>query len=87
MKNPMVVAITFYQQAVSPLLPAACRYSPTCSEYARQAITSFGTARGTWMAARRVLRCHPFGSHGPDPVPEQWPGWWRRTRNEPDAGR
>jgi len=82
MKNPVVLAIGLYQKSISPLLPAACRYSPTCSEYARIAIVRHGTARGGWLALRRVLRCHPFGSHGHDPVPETWPGILKRPNHE-----
>ena len=62
--------IRFYQGVVSPWLPAACRYEPTCSEYARVAITRFGVGRGSWLAVRRIGRCHPFGGSGWDPVPE-----------------
>lgn len=58
-----------YQQLVSPLLPRACRFSPTCSEYARQALVSHGLLAGSWLAARRLLRCHPFHSGGYDPPP------------------
>jgi len=65
----MIALIRFYQAAVSPWLPASCRYTPSCSEYARQAVERFGAARGTWLAARRLLRCHPFAGHGHDPVP------------------
>lgn len=61
--------IAFYRRAVSPLLPPACRYVPTCSAYAEEAIRKYGFARGSWLAARRLARCHPFGGHGYDPVP------------------
>ncbi len=69
----MVGAIRLYQAGVSPLLPSACRFEPSCSEYARQAIERFGPARGAWLAARRIARCHPLGGFGPDPVPESRP--------------
>ena len=62
-------AIRFYQRRVSPLLGARCIYVPTCSEYARQAIERYGLARGTLLAARRILRCHPLHEGGYDPVP------------------
>lgn len=62
--------LRLYQLAVSPLLGPACRFTPSCSEYAREALTEHGAASGTWLALRRVLRCHPFGGYGFDPVPE-----------------
>jgi len=61
--------IAFYRRAISPLLPPACRYVPTCSAYADEAIRKYGFARGSWLAVRRLARCHPFGGHGYDPVP------------------
>lgn len=61
--------IRFYQQAVSPYLPPSCRYTPTCSEYAAQALERHGAGKGSWLALRRLLRCHPWGGTGHDPVP------------------
>lgn len=61
--------ILFYQKGISPWTPASCRYTPTCSEYARQAITSHGAASGARLALLRILRCHPWGGRGFDPVP------------------
>lgn len=69
--------LRFYKRCVSPLLPSACRFTPTCSEYAMQAIERFGVWRGSWLALRRLLRCHPFHPGGYDPVPDQLPS--RRT--------
>jgi len=60
-----------YQRFVSPLLPPACRFAPTCSEYARLALLEHGLARGTWLALRRLTRCHPFHPGGYDPPPAQ----------------
>ncbi len=57
-----------YKWAISPLLPPACRYVPTCSEYAMEAVERYGALRGGWMALGRVLRCHPFARAGYDPV-------------------
>ena len=58
-----------YQLLVSPLLPPSCRFTPSCSQYALEAVTRYGTLRGTWLAARRLARCHPFHPGGFDPVP------------------
>jgi hypothetical protein len=60
-----------YKWAISPLLPPACRYVPTCSEYAMEAVERYGAVRGGWMACARVLRCHPFSRSGYDPVVRQ----------------
>ena len=69
MTRAAVALITVYQWLLSPLLPRACRFSPTCSEYAKLALLEHGPARGAWLAARRVLRCHPFHPGGYDPPP------------------
>jgi putative membrane protein insertion efficiency factor len=58
-----------YKRFVSPLLPPACRFTPTCSEYAREAVLRHGVFRGLALAVRRLARCHPFHAGGPDPVP------------------
>lgn len=63
-------AIRFYQWAISPFLPAACRFEPSCSEYAHQAIVRHGFGRGIFLAALRFLKCHPLHPGGFDPVPE-----------------
>jgi uncharacterized protein len=57
-----------YKWAISPMLPAACRYVPTCSEYAMEAVERYGAVRGGWMGFMRILRCHPFAGSGYDPV-------------------
>ena len=62
-------ALRFYKTAISPLLPRACRYEPTCSVYAREAIERYGLRRGSVLALRRLARCHPFRAGGFDPVP------------------
>jgi uncharacterized protein len=61
--------ITGYQYLISPLFPSACRYVPTCSQYTKEAILKYGVIRGSYMGARRILRCHPFHAGGYDPVP------------------
>ncbi|MGI6690727.1 MAG: membrane protein insertion efficiency factor YidD [Clostridiales bacterium] len=70
MKKLMLALIGFYRRAVSPHLPPSCRYTPSCSAYAQEAVERFGAARGSWMALKRILRCHPFHQGGYDPVPE-----------------
>lgn len=69
MTRALVALIGVYQGILSPLLPRACRFAPTCSEYARLALAEHGAARGAWLALRRVLRCHPFHPGGYDPPP------------------
>lgn len=69
-----------YQRFVSPLLGPRCRFHPSCSAYAEQAIRRYGVGRGTWLAARRVARCHPFCDGGFDPVPERY-HWWGRDQD------
>jgi uncharacterized protein len=64
-----VRALDFYKRRISPLLPPACRFEPTCSVYAREAIARHGLARGAALSARRLTRCHPFHKGGFDPVP------------------
>jgi hypothetical protein len=66
---PLIALIRFYQIAISPFLPSACRYTPTCSRYALEAIQIWGPIRGSWLAAKRIARCHPRGGSGHDPVP------------------
>lgn len=64
-----LLPIRFYQLSISPLLPPSCRFTPTCSQYAIEAITRHGIIKGTYLAIRRILRCHPWGGSGYDPVP------------------
>jgi putative membrane protein insertion efficiency factor len=61
--------ILLYKLLVSPLLPPRCRFLPTCSDYALEAVARHGALKGSWLAARRLLRCHPWGGSGYDPVP------------------
>jgi len=69
MKSILLALVTVYQYAVRPLLGAHCRFYPSCSEYAREAIARHGAARGASLAARRIGRCHPWHDGGYDPVP------------------
>lgn len=69
-RKVLVALLRFYKRFVSPLLPPACRFYPSCSEYAADAVATHGAMRGGWMAVRRLARCHPFSSGGYDPVPE-----------------
>ena len=69
MKRALLALLRFYKTRISPALPPACRYTPTCSEYAIEAVERYGPWRGTAMAVRRVLSCNPFTRGGYDPVP------------------
>lgn len=69
--------VRLYRLAVSPYMPVSCRYLPTCSDYALDALTRHGAARGGWLALRRIARCHPWAGWGYDPVPDA------TTRAEP----
>lgn len=65
----VLLPVYFYRACISPLTPASCRYTPSCSEYAIIAVKKHGPFKGAWLAAKRILRCHPWGGHGYDPVP------------------
>jgi uncharacterized protein len=69
MKTLVVFLITVYQKAVSPAFPPSCRFVPTCSQYAKEAVLKHGVLKGAYLAVRRLLRCHPFHAGGYDPVP------------------
>ena len=70
MKRLLLLLISFYRAAISPMFPPSCRYVPTCSAYAMEAIQKYGAWKGGWLAVKRILRCHPFSHHNPyDPVP------------------
>lgn len=69
MRTIFVSLIRGYRVAISPLLPASCRYYPTCSAYALEAFERYGVLKGGWLTIRRILRCHPFRPGGYDPVP------------------
>ncbi|MDX9883058.1 MAG: membrane protein insertion efficiency factor YidD [Prolixibacteraceae bacterium] len=65
----LLVPVYFYRYAISPLTPGSCRHVPTCSQYAIEAIKIHGPFKGFWLATNRILHCHPWGTHGYDPVP------------------
>ncbi len=65
----LLLPIYFYRSSISPLTPPSCRFTPTCSEYAVQALKKYGPLKGLWLAIRRIARCHPWGGSGYDPVP------------------
>jgi hypothetical protein len=65
----LILFIKGYRLIVSPYLPNSCRYNPTCSQYGIDAISKHGPLKGSWLTVKRILRCHPWGGHGYDPVP------------------
>jgi putative membrane protein insertion efficiency factor len=69
LKKAVLLLIRFYRRGISPYTPPSCRYIPTCSQYAMEAIEKYGLAKGGWMALKRILRCNPFHPGGYDPVP------------------
>jgi len=81
----MIIPVKIYQYIISPFLPGSCRFQPTCSEYAIQALRTRGVITGLYLSVRRILRCHPFGGHGYDPVPPPGTGIftekWLRFKN------
>jgi putative membrane protein insertion efficiency factor len=81
-KSVVIGALRSYKRWISPLLPRACRFEPTCSEYATDAVELYGAWRGSGMALKRLMRCHPFSRGGFDPVP---PPARDRSGSEPDA--
>ena len=68
-RRALMVPIRSYQKFISPALPPSCRFTPSCSQYALEAVAKHGALRGTWLAARRLVRCHPFNPGGYDPIP------------------
>ncbi|MBF0301591.1 MAG: membrane protein insertion efficiency factor YidD [Desulfamplus sp.] len=69
MKQPLLIFIRLYQCLISPLIGPSCRFYPSCSQYAFEAVTKYGSLKGTFLAVKRVLKCHPFHPGGFDPVP------------------
>ena len=66
---PLLALIIFYQRCISPFTPPSCRFTPTCSQYAKEALIKYGPIKGLWLAIKRICRCHPWGGSGYDPVP------------------
>jgi len=66
---PFIAIIKLYQWIISPILGPKCRFTPSCSNYALEALKKYGIFKGTWLTVKRISRCHPFGGHGYDPVP------------------
>jgi putative membrane protein insertion efficiency factor len=66
---PLIVLIKIYQILISPLFPPSCRFVPTCSQYSLEALKKYGILKGGWLSVKRILRCHPWGGSGYDPVP------------------
>jgi len=71
MRQIIVGALLVYKRGISPLLPSACRFRPTCSEYMMQAVSEYGAVKGVWLGLKRLMRCHPFHAGGFDPVPQR----------------
>jgi putative membrane protein insertion efficiency factor len=69
LRKLFILPVIIYQYSISPLLPSACRFTPTCSQYAKDAILTHGIFKGTWLGMKRIGRCHPWGGQGYDPVP------------------
>ncbi|MCM1077064.1 MAG: membrane protein insertion efficiency factor YidD [Bacteroides sp.] len=69
LRKIFILPIRIYQLCISPMFPPVCRFTPTCSAYAIEAITKHGIIRGSWLAVKRICRCHPWGGSGYDPVP------------------
>jgi len=81
MKKIIVLLIGFYKKYISPLKPATCRFYPTCSEYAAQALKKYGFLKGLWLSVGRMLRCHPFNPGGYDPLPDSFRVCSRKNKN------
>lgn len=85
MRGALIALVRAYQVVLSPLMGGACRFEPSCSNYMIEALKVHGAAKGTLLGLWRILRCHPFGSYGYDPVPPR--GAWRVRLGEDEAGK
>ncbi len=68
---PLILLVKIYQLMISPILPNSCRHTPTCSQYAIEAMKEWGPLKGGWLGLKRLSKCHPWGTHGYDPVPRK----------------
>ena len=66
---PLIALVQFYRHCISPFTPPSCRFTPTCSQYALEALRKYGPLKGSWLTVKRLARCHPWGGSGYDPVP------------------
>jgi uncharacterized protein len=80
MKYPIIWFLRAYRLLISPIYGQVCRYHPSCSAYALEAVTEYGSIKGSWLAARRLTRCHPWAAGGYDPVPPRSPGGNSQTQ-------
>ncbi|MFR9523628.1 MAG: membrane protein insertion efficiency factor YidD [Rikenellaceae bacterium] len=67
--QPLILLVQIYRRCISPFTPPSCRFTPTCSQYALQALRKYGPIKGLWLSLKRILRCHPWGGSGYDPLP------------------
>ncbi len=68
---PFKILVLFYQKILSPIMPASCRFTPTCSQYMIDALNEHGLFKGLWLGSKRICKCHPYGGSGYDPVPKK----------------
>lgn len=87
MKYIVLFLIKIYQKCISPLFPSCCRFYPTCSGYAVTAVKRFGAVKGTYLAVKRILRCHPWNIGGIDYVPKEFPGFFKKKRHVSESKR
>lgn len=78
-KRSFILLISFYKTIISPVLPPSCRFYPSCSDYARSSIEAHGALKGSYLALRRLLKCHPYHDGGIDPVPDAFHWHWPRS--------
>jgi len=87
LRRALIGVVRFYQAAISPWTPPSCRFTPTCSTYAIEALERYGAARGGWLALRRIGGCHPWGGKGFDPVPAPLTHEQRTLEDRTERGR